>query len=54
MSKKPILVTLLPSVDVDLGRWLLQHWQVDYDEHPHAPIFHVLALKWYGVGNCPP
>ena len=51
MSKKPFLVTLLPSVEVDLGRWLLQHWQVDYDEHPHAPIFHVLALKWYGVGK---
>ncbi len=50
MAKKPFLVTLLPSVDVDLGRWLLQHWQMDYDEHPHAPIFHVLALKWYGVG----
>ena len=51
MSKKPFLVTLLPSVDVDLGRWLLQHWQVDYDEYPHAPIIHVLALKWYGVGK---
>lgn len=51
MAKKPFLVTLLPSVDVDLGRWLLQHWQMDYDEHPHAPVFHVLALKWYGVGK---
>jgi glutathione S-transferase len=51
MAKKPFLVTLLPSVDVDLGRWLLQHWQMDYDEHPHAPIFHILALKWYGVGK---
>ena len=51
MAKKPFLVTLLPSVDVDLGRWLLQHWRIDYDEHPHAPVFHVLALKWYGVGK---
>lgn len=51
MAKKPFLVTLLPSVDVDLGRWLLQHWQMDYDEHPHAPVFHILALKWYGVGK---
>ncbi len=50
MSKKPFLVTLLPAIEVDLGRWLLHHWQIDYDEHPHAPIFHVLALKWYGVG----
>lgn len=46
----PKLVTLLPSSDVDLGRWLLQHWQMPYHEKPHAPIFHVLALLWNGVG----
>ena len=51
MSKNPFVVILLPSADVDIGRWLLQHWQIDYDEHPDAPIFHVLALKWYGSGN---
>lgn len=51
MAKRPFLVTLLPSVDVDLGRWLLQHWKYDYDEHPHAPVFHILALKWYGEGK---
>lgn len=51
MAKKRFLVTLLPSTDVDLGRWILQHWQVDYDEHPHAPIFHILALRWYGFGK---
>lgn len=51
MTGKPILVTLLPSVDVDLGRWLLQRWKIDYAEHPHAPVFHILALKWYGVGK---
>ncbi len=46
----PVLVTLLPSTDVDLGRWLLQHYGVDYRESPHAPVFHVFALKWHGVG----
>ena len=51
MAKKPILVTLLPSTDVDLGRWIMQHWGRDYVEHPHAPIAHVLALKWYGMGK---
>ncbi len=51
MAGKPFLVTLLPSVDVDLGRWLLQCWRRDYAEHPHAPVFHILALKWYGVGK---
>ncbi|HET8702133.1 MAG TPA: glutathione S-transferase C-terminal domain-containing protein [Nitrococcus sp.] len=44
----PFLVTLLPSTDVDLGRWLLQHYAVSYQERPHAPVFHALALKWYG------
>ncbi|MEM1152444.1 MAG: glutathione S-transferase domain-containing protein, partial [Pseudomonadota bacterium] len=47
----PKLVTLLPSTDVDLGRWLLQHWQMPYHEKPHAPIFHILALYWNGVGK---
>ncbi|MEM0923628.1 MAG: glutathione S-transferase C-terminal domain-containing protein [Pseudomonadota bacterium] len=41
-------VTLLPSVDVDLGRWLLQLWGIDYVEEPHAPVFHVFALKKLG------
>lgn len=45
----PLLVTLLPSTDVDLGRWLLSHYGVAYQERPHAPIFHVLALKSWGV-----
>jgi glutathione S-transferase len=42
---KPFMVTLLPSTDCDIGRWLLQHYHIDYVEHPHAPPFHVLALK---------
>jgi len=49
MASKNLLVTLLPSTDVDLGRWILQHNGVDYVERPHAPIFHVLALKAWGV-----
>lgn len=47
---KPLLISLLPSADVDLGRWLLSHYGVTYTERPHAPIFHVLALKFWGVG----
>jgi glutathione S-transferase len=48
---RPPYITLLPSVDCDLGRWLMEHFNVPYDEHPHAPIFHILALKWYGFGK---
>lgn len=47
---QPLLITLLPSSDVDLGRWLLSHYGVNYTERPHAPIFHVLALRYWGVG----
>ncbi len=47
---EPYLVTLLPSTDVDLGRWLLHHYGAGYRERPHAPICHVLALKWHGCG----
>lgn len=48
---KPIYVTLLPSTDCDLGRWIMEHFGIPYDEHPNAPVFHVLALKWYGFSK---
>lgn len=51
MASKNLLITLLPSTDVDLGRWMLQHYGVPYTERPHAPIFHVLALKSWSVGE---
>ncbi len=46
----PILVTLQPSSGVDTSRWLLSHYGVDYQERAHAPIFHILALKYWGAG----
>ena len=52
MTGRPArLVTLLPSTDVELGRWMLRHWKIPYVESPHAPIFHILALKWHGLGK---
>lgn len=51
MTKLPVMVTLLPSSDVDLGRWLMQRWERPFSERPHAPIFHILALKWWGMGK---
>lgn len=47
-AELPELVTLLPSTDVDLSRWLLQLWGVPYRERPHAPVFHILALRRMG------
>lgn len=51
MTKDPFMVTLLPSADVDMGRWLMQHWGFPYTERPHAPIFHIFALLWWGQGK---
>ena len=28
-----------------------EHYDVAYEERPHAPVFHILALKWYGFGK---
>lgn len=42
--KRNRLITLLPSTDVDLGRWLLQHSGVSYREEPNAPVFHELVF----------
>lgn len=50
MASDNLLITLLPSTDVDLGRWMLEHYGVPFTERPHAPVFHVLALKSWGVG----
>ncbi|ABD56496.1 glutathione S-transferase C-terminal domain-containing protein [Jannaschia sp. CCS1] len=51
MANTPLLITLLPSSGVDLSRWLMAHYGVTYEERPHAPIFHVLALKSWGEGK---
>lgn len=52
MTAEPArLITLLPSADVDLARWLLARWDVPVREEPHAPVFHILALKRVGAGR---
>lgn len=51
MTTPARLITLLPSADVDLARWLLARWGVTYREEPHAPVFHLLALKRLGAGR---
>ena len=28
-----------------------EHYDVAYEETPYAPVFHTLALKWYGFGK---
>lgn len=46
----PTMISLLPSTDADLARWMLQIWDVSYTEQPHAPVFHVAALQKAGFG----
>lgn len=45
------LITLLPSTDADLARWLLTRWGVPFHEEPHAPVFHILALRRARAGR---
>lgn len=51
MTATARLITLLPSADVDLARWLLGRWGIAYREEPHAPVFHLLALRRVGAGR---
>lgn len=51
MTEQARLITLLPSTDVDLARWLLARWGVAYREEPHAPVFHILALRRVDAGR---
>ena len=50
MRKQNLLITLQPSSGVDTARWLMGHYEIPHEERPHAPIFHVLALKWWKQG----
>jgi glutathione S-transferase len=51
MTAAARLITLLPSADVDIARWLLARWGVPYSEEPHAPVFHIIALRRAGAGR---
>ena len=51
MAEPARLVTLLPSTDVDMTRWMLRHWDVPYVEEPHAPVFHIRAIRRHGMAR---
>jgi glutathione S-transferase len=44
----PGMVTFPPSLDSELGRFLLEHYRVPYREEPHAFIFASLVTLWHG------
>lgn len=42
------LITIPPSNDCEIARWLLELCRVPFDERAHAPVIHELVLDWYG------
>ncbi|MEM7506987.1 MAG: glutathione S-transferase C-terminal domain-containing protein [Pseudomonadota bacterium] len=47
----PLLVNLAPAVSTDVCRWCFQHWGIKNRECVHVPVFHLVALKWFGTSN---
>jgi glutathione S-transferase len=44
----PTLITFPPSLDSELGRFLLAHYQIPHREQRHAFIFITLPTLWHG------
>ena len=44
----PTLITFPPSLDCELGRFLLTHYQIPHTEQRHALIFSSFATLWHG------
>jgi hypothetical protein len=44
----PILITLPPSLDSELGRFLLEHYGIQDQERPHTLIFSSFVTLWHG------
>jgi glutathione S-transferase len=47
-ASNPVLITFPPSLDSELGRFLMQHYGVQYHEQRHAFIFSTFATLWHG------
>lgn len=45
---KPVLITFPPSLDCELGRFLLEHYGVGNCERRHTLIFSSFATLWHG------
>jgi glutathione S-transferase len=47
-DRHPVMITFPPSLDCELGRFLLAHYGVAYEERRHTVIFSFLATLWHG------
>jgi glutathione S-transferase len=45
---KPVMITFPPALDCELGRFLLAHYRVPYEERRHVVIFSFFATLWHG------
>lgn len=51
---KPVLVTIPVSHYCEKARWALSYAQIDFEERPNAPVFHLLANRKIGAGRTVP
>ena len=49
----PKVITFPPSADSETGRWVLNYYGVEFDEHRHAPPFFFLAVPLNGGRHFP-
>ncbi len=47
-AHNPILITFPPSLDSELGRFLVQHYGVQHSERRHTFIFSSFVTLWHG------
>jgi hypothetical protein len=51
---KPVLVTIPVSHYCEKARWALSWANIDFEERPNAPVFHLLANRKIGAGRTVP
>jgi glutathione S-transferase len=46
---KAVMITFPPAIDCELGRFLLAHYRIPYEERRHVVIFSFFATLWRGA-----
>jgi len=47
-AHNPVLITFPPSLDSELGRFLVQHYGVQHSEQRHTLVFSSFVTLWHG------
>jgi glutathione S-transferase len=47
-TRAPVLITFPPSLDSELGRFLVEHYGLQHQERPHALVFSSFVTLWHG------